>query len=57
MPSDEKADGHGSFTDKLRAPFHELKEKLRDTHLHDAKIHLTHKKCVFTTSSGSLRRC
>lgn len=41
-PSGEE--NHESFSDKLMNPFHELKEKLKDTHLHDAKIHLIHKK-------------
>ncbi|KAI1845862.1 hypothetical protein JX265_011243 [Neoarthrinium moseri] len=36
--------GHQSFTDKLKNPFHELKDKLKGTHLHDAKVALTHKK-------------
>ncbi|KAM0506840.1 hypothetical protein ACHAPB_002907 [Verticillium nonalfalfae] len=33
-----------SFKDKLKAPFQKLEEKLEGTHLHDAKIHITHKK-------------
>lgn len=37
---------HQSLGDKLKHPFHELKEKLKGTHLHDAKIHLIHEKCV-----------
>ncbi|KAI0148334.1 phospholipase D/nuclease [Hypoxylon sp. NC0597] len=36
------------LTSKLKNPFHELKEKLRDTHLHDelhdVKVNLIHKK-------------
>lgn len=36
---------HGSsFTQKLKNPFHELKEKLDSTHLHNVKVHLNHKK-------------
>jgi len=35
---------HHGFMDKLKHPLHELKEKLEDTHLHDAKVHLIHKK-------------
>lgn len=38
--------GHSDFADKLRHPFHELKEKLKDTHLHDAKVSLINKKYV-----------
>lgn len=33
-----------SFFHKLKKPFRELEEKLEGTHLHDAKVHLTHKK-------------
>ncbi|KAI2773967.1 phospholipase D/nuclease [Daldinia loculata] len=39
--------GHSDISDKLRNPFHELKEKLKDTHLHDAKIGLIHQKHKF----------
>jgi phospholipase D1/2 len=35
---------HSSFAEKLKHPFQELKEKLHNTHLHDAKVHLVHKK-------------
>ncbi|XXG95125.1 hypothetical protein Hte_001385 [Hypoxylon texense] len=35
---------HSDLGDKLKQPFHDLKEKLKDTHLHDAKINLIHKK-------------
>lgn len=42
---------HSDFSDKLKHPFHELKEKLKDTHLHeelhDAKVSLIHKKYVW----------
>ncbi|KAI0837866.1 phospholipase D/nuclease [Hypoxylon sp. FL0890] len=46
------SDGHNSehsdLSDKLKHPFHELKEKLKDTHLHDelrdVKVNLIHKK-------------
>lgn len=37
---------HRSFADKLRHPFPELRDKLKDTHLYDAKvgaIHLKHR--------------
>jgi len=34
----------GSFSDKLKQPIQELKEKLHGTHLHNAKIHLIHQK-------------
>lgn len=37
---------HANFVDKLKHPFHELKDKLKDTHLHDAKVNLNHKKYV-----------
>ncbi|OLN81033.1 Phospholipase D1-like protein 3 [Colletotrichum chlorophyti] len=36
--------GGGGFFDKLKKPFRELEEKLEGTHLHDAKVHLVHKK-------------
>ncbi|KAF3066559.1 Phospholipase D1 [Daldinia childiae] len=39
--------GHSDISDKLRHPFHELKEKLKDTHLHDAKIGIIHQKHKF----------
>lgn len=39
---------HSDFVDKLKHPFHDLKEKLKDTHLHDAKVSLIHKKYVYT---------
>ncbi|KAI1413844.1 phospholipase D/nuclease [Hypoxylon sp. FL1857] len=42
---------HPDLTDKFKHPFHELKEKLKDTHLHeelhDVKINLIHKKHKF----------
>ncbi|TDZ36575.1 Phospholipase D1 [Colletotrichum trifolii] len=34
----------GGFFHKLKKPFRELEEKLEGTHLHDAKVHLVHKK-------------
>ncbi|RYP16543.1 hypothetical protein DL765_005104 [Monosporascus sp. GIB2] len=34
---------HG-LSDKLKPPMHELRDKLKDTHLHDAKVHLIHQK-------------
>ncbi len=33
-----------SLGDKLKHPFRELKEKLHNTHLHDVKVNLIHKK-------------
>ncbi|ORY59662.1 uncharacterized protein BCR38DRAFT_488681 [Pseudomassariella vexata] len=42
----KEQNGEQSFSDKLRHPFHELKEKLKGTHLHDAKVSLIHKKCI-----------
>jgi phospholipase D1/2 len=38
-----KDDGH-HLSDKLKHPFHELKEKLHNTHLHDAKVWVHHEK-------------
>ncbi|KAI1653522.1 phospholipase D/nuclease [Daldinia decipiens] len=38
---------HSDISDKLRHPFHELKERLKDTHLHDAKIGIIHQKHKF----------
>lgn len=35
-----------SFSDKMKSPFGEIREKLKDTHLHDFKIQLEHKKYV-----------
>lgn len=37
-------DHHASVIDKSKHPFHEIKEKLKDTHLHDAKVSLIHTK-------------
>ncbi|KAI1134812.1 phospholipase D/nuclease [Hypoxylon sp. FL0543] len=49
--SNEHNGEHSDLSDKLKHPFHELKEKLKDTHLHDelhgAKINLIHKKHKF----------
>ncbi|KAF6808198.1 phospholipase [Colletotrichum sojae] len=43
--TDHQDDGSsGGFFHKLKKPFRELEEKLEGTHLHDAKVHLTHKK-------------
>ncbi|KAI1352454.1 phospholipase D/nuclease [Xylaria sp. FL0043] len=41
---DHQDEGHHNFADKLKHPFHELKEKLKDTHLEDAKVALNHRK-------------
>lgn len=38
---DEK---NSSTKDKLKSPFHDLKEKLEGTHLHNLKVNLTHQK-------------
>ncbi|KAK7749113.1 hypothetical protein SLS62_008400 [Diatrype stigma] len=35
---------HQDLGDRLKQPFHDLKEKLKGTHLHDAKVHLIHEK-------------
>lgn len=35
---------HHHLADKLKHPFHELKEKLHNTHLHDVKVYLHHEK-------------
>lgn len=40
---DGESKQHG-FADKLKHPFHELKEKFEGTHLHDAKVHLINRK-------------
>ncbi|KAF9881513.1 phospholipase [Colletotrichum karsti] len=43
--TDHKEEGaNDGFFHKLKKPFRELEEKLEGTHLHDAKVHLTHKK-------------
>ncbi|KAI1157537.1 phospholipase D/nuclease [Nemania serpens] len=42
--SDAQDGDHSDLADKLKHPFQELKDKLRDTHLHDIKISLIHKK-------------
>ncbi|KAK3943299.1 hypothetical protein QBC46DRAFT_44635 [Diplogelasinospora grovesii] len=44
MMGEEDGKHHGSFADKFKHPFHELKEKLHNTHLHNAKVHLTRQK-------------
>lgn len=44
--SDAQDGDHSDLADKLKHPFQELKDKLRDTHLHDIKISLIHKKYV-----------
>ena len=38
------ADNGKSLGDKLKEDFHELKEKLHNSHLHDAKVNLINKK-------------
>ena len=35
---------HHHIAEKLKHPFHELKEKLHNTHLHDAKVWVHHEK-------------
>jgi phospholipase D1/2 len=42
--SGAKGSGHSSFSEKLKNPFREIKDKLEGTHLHDAKVHMVHKK-------------
>ncbi|KAI0869034.1 phospholipase D/nuclease [Hypoxylon argillaceum] len=42
--SDAHGGDHSSLADKLKHPFHELKDKFKDTHLHDVKVGLNHKK-------------
>lgn len=37
-PVDEAVDAHRSLGDRVRHPFPELREKLRDTHLYDIKV-------------------
>ncbi|KAI8631907.1 phospholipase D/nuclease [Xylariaceae sp. FL1651] len=45
MSESHAQDGHqSSVLDKLKHPFHELKDKLKDTHLHDTKVKLVHQK-------------
>ncbi|KAI0150681.1 phospholipase D/nuclease [Xylariaceae sp. FL1272] len=44
MSGPHAAEEKSSFKDKLKHPFHDLKEKLEHTHLHDAKVHLSHQK-------------
>ncbi len=39
-----EADNGKSLGDKLKQDFHELKEKLHNSHLHDAKVNLINKK-------------
>lgn len=44
-----KHDGHDddhSLKEKIKHPFHDLKQKLEGTHLHNLKVGLTHKKCA-----------
>ena len=53
-PQDSKMNGEhkksSSIGEKLKQPFQELKDKLRNTHLHDAKVHLHHKKSVYPST-------
>ncbi len=41
-----------SLKEKLKHPFHELREKVRDTKLYDLKVGLIHKKFVCCCSTG-----
>ncbi|KAK4174526.1 hypothetical protein QBC36DRAFT_38740 [Triangularia setosa] len=42
---DANGEHHHSLGDKIKLPFHDLKEKLsRNNHLHDAKVHMIHTK-------------
>lgn len=45
-PPAPESQGHQSFSDKLKHPFHELKEKLKNSSLHDAKVSMVHTKSV-----------
>lgn len=48
--ADHNEDENGNSTkDKLKHPFHELKEKLEGTHLHNLKVNLTHQKYGYQT--------
>jgi hypothetical protein len=52
-----KKEGHDdqdSLKDKIKHPFHELKEMLEGTHLHNLKVGLTHKKCACSFSGSPL---
>ncbi len=40
----DQPESHRGFRDKLRHPFPELREKLKDTHLYDAKVKAIHYK-------------
>ena len=42
--SKDHSEPHRGFRDKLRHPFPELREKLKDTHLYDAKVKAIHYK-------------
>ncbi len=44
MASPDGEGEHHSLSDKLKHPFHELKEKLDNTHLQDVKARLINKK-------------
>ncbi|KAL7629772.1 hypothetical protein AAE478_001295 [Parahypoxylon ruwenzoriense] len=45
MFSSHHHDGaHSDLADRLKHPFRELKEKLKDTNLHEAKVNLIHQK-------------
>ena len=44
-------------SDILKHPFQELKEKLHDVHLHDAKVHLIHQKYISLDPSPKLLHC
>ncbi len=44
MGSSEGKEKHHSLAEKLKHPFHELKDKLEHSHLQDVKVHLIHKK-------------
>jgi phospholipase D1/2 len=40
----QTSDGHRSLKEKVEHPFPHLRDKLKDTHLHDTKIKVTHLK-------------
>ena len=46
MASEESPDSseHHSLMDKIKHPFPELREKLKDTHLYDLKVKAIHAK-------------
>jgi hypothetical protein len=39
-----KSSSHAGCSQAIKQPFQKLKEKLRDTHLHDVKVGIVHEK-------------